>query len=345
MHIIALQLFYVIFILLFTIGAVVVLYHDIINGVVAAVASALTATSSVSGSVVLSQLEAARAREIAAIVTLIIAATVVFGFLVVRHALEPTRNALISQKQFIGNIAHELRTPLAIIKANTEVLLLEENLDNSVRSSLSSSVEELDRISDIMNNLLSLNVLMRRPERISFALIDVKPMVERIAEKLSPAGTDSPTQVEVQIPEGTIAWANATALEQIITNILKNAIQHTPSGRVAVTAAADNHHALELSVQDTGKGIEREHLARIFEPFYRGDRARTRIGGTGSGLGLAIVSELVKLHHGRVDVLSDVGHGTTVSIWLHGAPVKRPRSIPFRKSNEVHADFSKDEDA
>lgn len=339
-NIILLQVVYAAIILFLAIAVIVIFYQEITSGVTAAITATLNATSTQRTSdLILNQLEATRSREVAAVGVLIFSATALFGYLVARLALKPTRGALAAQKQFIGNVAHELRTPLAIIKANNEVLLLEGKIDTSARATLVSNVEELDRISEIINNLLSLNALVQ-PEQTSFISVDTGVIVRRVVDKLSRLARKNTIRIRVRIAAGASVWGNATAIEQIVTNILKNAIQHTVNGEIIITVGFDVNGALEISIRDTGMGIRREDLFRIFEPFYRGDRSRTRAGGTGSGLGLAIVSELVKLHQGRVAVKSAPGRGTTVTVTLpRGQRVSR-KTIPNDDLDEVFADFS-----
>ncbi len=321
-------------ILLLSVGSILLLYHEILAGVSAVVATGTRASSAN----VLADLEAARSREVISISLLIIAATAVFGYLVARLALAPARSALSSQKEFIGNIAHELRTPLAIIKANTEILLLEQPREKNVRTTLVSNVEELDRMSDIINNLLSLNVLVQ-PERLAFAQVDLGPIIRRVVDKLSQPADKKKVRIKVHIAATCSVWGNATALEQIVTNILKNAMQHTTAGEIVITAGQDAQEGLEFSVRDTGTGITHEDLLRILEPFYRGDRARTRSGGVGSGLGLAIVNELVKLHKGRISIRSAPKLGTTVTITLpHGTSTSK-KTLRREGLSEIFADF------
>ncbi len=121
---------------------------------------------------------------------------------------------------------------------------------------------------------------------------------------------------------------------------MKNALQHTTSGEITITAGPNQQGALEFSVRDTGAGISHNDLVRILEPFYRGDRARTRSGGVGSGLGLAIVNELVKLHKGRISIRSAPHKGTTVTIVLPNGT--RVSKVPLTSDglHEVSADFT-----
>src|SRR5262249_2906378 len=149
---------------------------------------------------------------------------------------------------------------------------------------------------------------------IPFDSVDLAKIVNRVVDKLSYLAANKRLKLRIQIRRERAVWGNASALEQITMNIVKNALQHTRTGEIVIGVEPTNEGMMELYVRDTGSGIKRDDLTRIFEPFYRGDRARTRNGGTGSGLGLAIVSELVRLHHGRISVKSTPGKGTTVTI-------------------------------
>ncbi|HEX8946658.1 MAG TPA: HAMP domain-containing sensor histidine kinase [Candidatus Paceibacterota bacterium] len=270
-----------------------------------------------------------------------------FGSLVARLALAPVRKALRAQKEFIGNIAHELRTPLSIIKTNIEVRLLDANIPPEARALHTSNLEELDRISDIIHNLLSLNALVQ-PERIHFEDVDVGKLAHRTVYKLTHLASSKSTTITVRIGKMHTAWGNASAIEQVLTNLLKNALNHTEGGNISIDIEQRHRDLLSIVVHDTGKGIKREDLVRIFEPFYRSDQARTRVGGAGSGLGLAIVSELVKIHHGRIDVKSAPRHGTIVTVML---PIGRNSHASAHEStthtaanvkmHEISLDFSR----
>ncbi len=272
------------------------------------------------------------------IVVSVLIATVA-GYFMSRATLSPTKNALAAQKQFIGNIAHELRTPLATIKMNTEIALLDD-IHTSLRKNLQSSVEELNRISDIINNLLSLNTLVRSKE-ITFSNTDLGEIATTVAHKLQSLAEVKGVSVTVEKQDYCIVFGNAAALEQITTNILKNAINYTPrDGSVALGIAPDYQGHTLPTVADTGIGINKKDLSRIFEPFYRGDPSRVRKTG-GSGLGLAIVSELVDLHHGKISVRSAPKRGTTVIVSVPSGKNETLSSTSQDEEEEVSVDFSK----
>ncbi len=171
-----------------------------------------------------------------------------------------------------------------------------------------------------------------------FEEVDFGSVLRRIVAKTARPTRDKPVRIKVTVANNALVWGNTAALEQIASNVLKNALEHTTSGEIALAAECDASGIFHFSVRDTGTGIPHEDLSRIFEPFYRGDRARTRAGTTGSGLGLTIVSELVKLHKGRVGIRSALGQGTTVTIML---PRGRRRGFggAAEQMGEVFADF------
>ena len=342
-NVISLQVAFALVILAIVAGAFSVLYHNISQAIIEGMRAgiATNGSSAVAPSIV-EELQQLKSENLGIIVACIVLTTALFGYIIARITLAPTRNALAAQKQFIGNIAHELRTPLSVLKTNTEVALLEDNIPADMKATMESNVEELDRISEIINNLLSLSALVR-PERVEFAAVDLSTVVSDVVEKFSALAKRGEHQVTVRKGPGTAVWGNATALTQIVSNLLKNAITYTPRGghiRVSVEPSPNNH--VELIVQDSGVGIARKDLYRIFEPFYRGDLSRTR-GQGGSGLGLAIVSELIKLHRGKVTIRSSVGRGTTVAVLFPGVAGRgkvgqetKAMNVP----NEISVDFS-----
>ncbi len=293
------------------------------------------------GEAIVGQLEELRTKSLLLVAALLMGMTVLFGYIIARVTLVPARNSLAAQKQFIGNIAHELRTPLSIIKTNTEVSMLDEDLDPKVTKTLRSNIEELDRISDIINNLLSFSAFVR-PERMEFGNVDLGKVVDTITGKLSRLAERKQIEFIVRKGDFRIVRGNATALEQIVMNILENAIRYTGSGgTIKVTVEPNYHNFIDLIIEDSGVGIARKDLFRIFEPFYRAEHARTRRYG-GSGLGLAIVNELVKIHNGKIIIRSAPGKGTTVlASFPRGKTEREAREEKASAIDEITVDFSR----
>ncbi len=269
-----------------------------------------------------------------------------FGILVARFTLRPARDTLRYQKLFISNIAHELRTPLSTIKTSSEVALLDPELDPSIKKVFHSTVDELDRISSIINNLLSLD-MFTRPERIQFQDTDLGVIVEDTVRRLRSFAEERNVKIVVKMDTYRTVWGNATALEQVVMNVIKNAISYTPrdsGGVVTVLLERNDRNRVLFSVADTGIGISQEDLFHIFEPFYRADTSRVRrVRRAGSGLGLTIVNEIVRVHHGRITIRSALRQGTTVSVYLpSGTPVMEPSTSEEKSElkSEISVDFS-----
>ena len=244
-----------------------------------------------------------------------------------------------NQKLFISKVAHELRTPIAIIKTETEVALLREKMPQDLRKSLKSIQGELDRISEIINNLLSLNTL-ERPEHMHFTHLDLLPLVHSVTRRHAPLARERGVGVYVRKEGFRAVWGNSVALEQVVTNLLKNALAYTPKnagGKITITIAPAPEAMVRLTITDNGIGIAQDDLNHIFEPFYRADTSRVRrIRKSGSGLGLTIVNEIVRAHKGKIEIQSVLRKGTSISIYLPGS-LSRPLQ---NESLTVHSSFS-----
>ncbi len=276
------------------------------------------------------------------ILLVVIASTV----LLARVLLLPVRDTLHYQKLFISNVAHELRTPLSTIKTSTEVALLDDKLPKAMQRIHLDVVDELNRISEIINNLLSLNTLTR-PERIEFKNVDLGELMDTTVRHLSSLARERSIEIVVKKDNYRVVWGNAVALEQVMTNLVKNAISYTPkgiNGVVTISIYPDYKGSVVFSVVDNGIGISQEDLFHIFEPFYRADTSRVRnVSKSGSGLGLTIVNEIIRVHHGKINIQSAPRKGTTVSVFLPSGVELSPSMARHEKprASEISLDFSR----
>jgi len=268
------------------------------------------------------------------------------GALLARFTLGPARDTLRYQKLFISNVAHELRTPLSVIKTSTEVGLINSTLDQDTRQTLIDISNELDRVSEIINNLLSLNTLTR-PERMQFSNVDLGGIVDEVVRRHAILSNERGIKVAVHKGSYTRCRANPIAIEQVVSNLVKNAISYTPKGSdgvvdVTIEPAGE---MLRLSVTDNGIGISQEDLFHIFEPFYRADMSRVRrIKKSGSGLGLTIVNEIVRVHHGKIQIQSKLRKGTSVQVYLPvgtGSAAPGHKAVGADSAHEISVDFSR----
>jgi signal transduction histidine kinase len=208
-------------------------------------------------------------------------------------------------------------------------------------------VGELDRASEIINNLLSLNTLTR-PERMQFQNVDLGPLIDIVVKRHQALAGERGIEIVCKKDDYRTVWGNAAALEQVVTNLLRNALAYTPKDRgglITITIHPDYHGAIVLSVSDTGVGIAQKDLFHIFEPFYRAEPSRVRSSKeAGSGLGLTIVNEIVRVHHGKIHIESAKNKGTTVSVFIPAGLSEDERGGEVRRNtlrSEVSLDFSR----
>ncbi|MFQ5442117.1 MAG: sensor histidine kinase [Thermodesulfobacteriota bacterium] len=224
------------------------------------------------------------------------------------------------KKDFVANVSHELRTPLASIKGYSETLL-DGGIDGKRRGEFLRVIDRhATRMSRIIDDLLILSRL--ETERLSMVSnpVDLKDLITSTVRGFDKQARDREIGLKTRIPEDLPGVSgDSDRIEQVVVNLLDNAIKYTPAGgSVRVSAGADDGY-VRVEVSDTGIGIPSGDIARIFERFYRVDKARSRdLGGT--GLGLAIVKHIIQGHNGKLHVESTPGRGSTFSFSLASIP-------------------------
>ncbi|MFQ5737268.1 MAG: sensor histidine kinase [Thermodesulfobacteriota bacterium] len=221
------------------------------------------------------------------------------------------------KKDFVANVSHELRTPLASIKGYSETLLDGAMEDESTtREFLRVIDRHATRMARLIDDLLILSRLESHQMPVVASALDLRDLVLCTAKGFEKQANDKGISLCTQIPEGLPKVSgDRDRLEQVVVNLLDNAIKYTPSGgNVNVRAAVEGPDVV-VEVTDTGIGIPPDDISRIFERFYRVDKARSRdLGGT--GLGLAIVKHIMQIHNGSLNVRSDPGRGSSFSFSL-----------------------------
>lgn len=228
---------------------------------------------------------------------------------------EKLENLDQSRGEFVSNASHEMKTPLASMKILIESLLHDDNPDPAmVREFLGDINSEIDRMSQLISDLLSL-VKRDEADAIYTEEINISGLAMEVTLKLGKLASEKSIMLETDILPGLCVAGDRMMLEQMITNLVDNAIKYTQErGQVIVTVRrADDF--LQMTVQDNGIGIAPEHVNKIFDRFYRVDKARSRQTG-GTGLGLSIVRGIVQAHGGTIGVRSELGKGTTMEVML-----------------------------
>ncbi|MCX6114325.1 MAG: ATP-binding protein [Proteobacteria bacterium] len=219
---------------------------------------------------------------------------------------------------FVANVSHELRTPITSIKGFVETLLdgaMHE--PESLKKFLSIIGRHADRLNEIVSDLLTLAQLEARGERgqLEFESCAVEEIVLAAVEACAHRASERGTLVHIQEAGGYKVMAKPNLIEQALVNLIDNAIKYSDPSSTVEIKVEQMDGFIRIAVVDTGPGIEKQHLTRLFERFYRIDQGRSRqIGGT--GLGLSIVKHIAQVHGGRVEVASIPGSGTTFSLLL-----------------------------
>jgi heavy metal sensor kinase len=218
------------------------------------------------------------------------------------------------QRRFVADASHELRTPLTVIKANTSLALTDPTLPDDTRETLDEIDGAVDRTTRIVQDMLHLArtdagqlTLQREP-------VALKPLLDDLAAEAPHLHPDG-ASVTVAAPEGITADVDPHHLRRMLTNLLDNALRHTPASGSVTLTAGDEGPFVVLRVADTGSGISPAHLPHLGERFYRADASRARTGG-GTGLGLAISRSIAEAHGGTLTIESEPGNGTRIQIVL-----------------------------
>jgi signal transduction histidine kinase len=237
------------------------------------------------------------------------------GFLLARRTLRPIQRNLEAQKRFISNASHDLRTPLAVIKANLEIAQRYGGQADDRDIAVSSSLEEVDRMGRMVEDMLILSRIDARQEELRFSVVDLSQLLARIVEKMRPLAAGEAVRLDLVADADLNALCDADHVERALVNVVRNAVQHSPSGGVVEIGAARARDRVEVAIHDRGPGIDGGELPHIFEPYYRAGEARSP-GRGNSGLGLAITWWIVEQHGGTIDVSSAPGLGTAVMVSL-----------------------------
>ncbi len=221
------------------------------------------------------------------------------------------------RKDFVANVSHELRTPITAIRGYAETLRSGALNDPAAAPKMVEIIHrQAERLSELVDDLLELSRLDSKQLKLAAEPIELNEAVLRAIEAARPKARARGTAIDVSIPDGLEVLADARAIEQVVLNLVDNAIKYAQArGHVWVSARPTDDGNVELAVKDDGPGIEAKHLPRLFERFYRVDKGRSRDMG-GTGLGLSIVKNLVNAMRGEVRVDSTPGRGSTFVVEL-----------------------------
>jgi two-component system, OmpR family, phosphate regulon sensor histidine kinase PhoR len=239
------------------------------------------------------------------------------GAVVLFHDITQLKQADEIRRDFVANVSHELRTPLSILRGYIETLL--DDPDTSapeLARILEVMKKHSDRLGVLVDDLLTLAQLESANPNLELSDVRLSELFAAIVRDWARKFAEKKLSIDVGVaPDLPLVRADETRLQEILYNLLDNALKYTPPGGRIRLQAQRVGHEIALSVSDTGVGIPEADLPRIFERFYRADKARSReLGGT--GLGLSIVKHIAQMHDGRVEAESELGRGTTIRVVL-----------------------------
>jgi heavy metal sensor kinase len=229
--------------------------------------------------------------------------------------------SVIRIKKFTADASHDLRTPVALIRASAELALRRSRTEEEYRETLSRILTSAEETTHLIENLLALARADAGAADLHFKNIDLVPHLEKIAMEAGILTAAKGIEFLKELPAGPVQIsADPAAIERLLLIVLENAVKYTPSGGRIEMVLSNGAGSARIEVRDTGIGIDSKDLPHIFERFYRADEARSRESG-GSGLGLAIAQWIVEVHGGSIDARSTLGSGSVFRISLPVAPI------------------------
>lgn len=228
--------------------------------------------------------------------------------------LRPIQKVMQLQQLFTADASHELRTPLTILKTDIEVSLRQIDFQAApVRQLLESNLEEVNRLARLSEQLLLLLKSEGTPAESVKKAIILQNVVNHIIQKLQAVANEKHIRLTSQTADIGVLVGSREQIEAVLLNVIHNALAHVPNEGGIEVSVVSNPTALELTVRDSGSGIDPQDLPYVFQRFYKADKSRNPTQG-GAGLGLAIVHEIVEQHHGQIHITSTLGKGTIVTV-------------------------------
>ncbi|MYL53242.1 PAS domain S-box protein [Pontibacillus yanchengensis] len=238
------------------------------------------------------------------------------GVVLVFHDITELKNLEQMRKDFVANVSHELKTPITSIRGFSETLLDGAMQDDALREQFINIIlKESQRLQSLIHDLLELSKLEKEEFQLNIENVYVKGMIQDIVPIVEHQADEKEVHLEQHLTDDVMIEGDSARLKQVVINLLTNAINYTPKQGAVSVALTTHDTEVEITVTDSGVGIPEEDIPRIFERFYRVDKARSRNSG-GTGLGLAIVKHIVEAHHGHIKVQSVNQEGTTFRIFL-----------------------------
>ena len=242
--------------------------------------------------------------------TVILLITIIVAYISSKKTLAPLEEAYKRQVRFVSDAAHELRTPLSVMKAGSEVILRQPRKEEDYIKFINESLDEIKRLTDLSNDLL---FIASNHKNVKFDKFNFSELCIKQSEIMDVYAKTKKVHIENEIEKNIEILGSKNDLARLIMNLLKNAVDYNKEdGNVSIYLKKDNNKAI-LTIKDSGIGINDDDIKHIFERFYKADVSRTK-NSSSSGLGLSISKEIIDEHKGNISVKSVVGEGTSITV-------------------------------
>ncbi len=242
--------------------------------------------------------------------------------LVICNDVSDWKRTQLMRSEFVANVSHELKTPIAAIRGFSETLLDGDVDQNTQEKFLRMIYEESNRMGNLVSDLLELSKLEATENRVTPTSVNLTQIVDRAMDRLQATAKNRNIELKSKLPEKVTVWADEDMILQVLLNLMVNATHYTNEGGTITITCDVLVDRVKVHVLDTGIGIDEEHRDRVFERFYRVQRDRSRASG-GTGLGLSIVKHIITAHGGQVGCDSEVGKGS--DFWFTLSRLENPR--------------------
>jgi signal transduction histidine kinase len=237
------------------------------------------------------------------------------GYYLAGKTLTPIEKAMNKQKRFIADAGHELKTPLTALQTSMEVAMRDKKLNlKEAKKVLRDGLDDIDGLNKLANDLIRMS-LYQAGNSLTREKINTKNIIADVRKKINPIAKKYGVKVKYEV-NGLSINANRESLEKLLTILMDNAVKYTPQkGKVTLTIKKRNRNLI-IKVEDSGVGIAKKDIKRIFERFYRVDSSRSKEKVEGYGLGLSMAKQIVELHQGTIEVKSKLGKGSVFTVKL-----------------------------
>jgi signal transduction histidine kinase len=228
--------------------------------------------------------------------------------------LKRLEDAFHREKQFTADASHELRTPLSVVQGEATLALTKDRNVDEYRKSIENIYQEAERMSSVLKKLLFL-ARHEDNKQLEFETINVEVLLDELISDIEILCEDKSIRCKLRVMDDLFVWGDRVSLRELFFNLIDNAVRYTPQGGEILVSLSKEDGDACVAVKDNGTGIPEEHLKHIFKRFYRVDKYRSR-SESGSGLGLSICQRIAEIHGGTIKVESQVGKGSTFTVFL-----------------------------